>query len=506
MGVRGLQKIVFVKNAVILTGTALLLRAAGILFRVWTAGRLGAEGMGLYQLVFSVYVLASAFASSGVSTAVTRLVADELALGVRRGTLRILRRAVGLTLVAAFASAALVFFGADVLARFLLGDSRAAPALRILCFSLPFLGVSACLRGYFIARRRAGPSAASQLLEQVVRIAVVMAAVGASAGRGLRASCAAVLLGDSVAEAVACLFLALLFLRDKARLASSGGRPAPPYPVTRRLLHIALPIAGGRYLNSGLRTAENVLMPACLTRFEGDRAIALRRFGAVKGMALPLLLFPSSLLGAVSTLLVPEVSEAAARGREARIRAAVLRLFQLTLLPAFFLAALFFCGADEIARLVYHDGEVGGYLRALAPLLPFMYLDSVCDGMLKGLDEQRFTFRNSVADSTLRLPLILLFVPRFGMPAFLCIMYGSNLFTSIRGAHRLLRKTKTRLPVFRWVVKPLLCAATAALLGDGLARAVCGGGGWYLALFAGITAAVYFPLLFLLESVTRDDF
>ncbi len=484
MGVRGLQKIVFVKNAVILTGTALLLRAAGILFRVWTAGRLGAEGMGLYQLVFSVYVLAAAFASSGVSTAVTRLVADELALGVRRGTLRILRRAIGLTLVAAFASAALVFFGADVLARFLLGDSRAAPALRILCFSLPFLGVSACLRGYFIARRRAGPSAASQLLEQVVRIAVVMAAVGASAGRGLRASCAAVLLGDSVAESVACLFLALLFLRDKA----------------------ALPIAGGRYLNSGLRTAENVLMPACLTRFEGDRAVALRRFGAVKGMALPLLLFPSSLLGAVSTLLVPEVSEAAARGREARIRAAVLRLFQLTLLPSFFLAALFFCGADEIARLVYHDGEVGGYLRALAPLLPFMYLDSVCDGMLKGLDEQRFTFRNSVADSTLRLPLILLFVPRFGMPAFLCIMYGSNLFTSIRGAHRLLRKTKTRLPVFRWVVKPLLCAATAALLGDGLARAVCGGGGWYLALFAGITAAVYFPLLFLLESVTRDDF
>ena len=52
-------------------------------FRVYMSGKIGAEGMGLYQLIFSIYVLASTFATSGISTAVTRLVAEEAPEGGR---------------------------------------------------------------------------------------------------------------------------------------------------------------------------------------------------------------------------------------------------------------------------------------------------------------------------------------------------------------------------------------------------------------------------------------
>ncbi len=69
------------KNAFILTATSLLLRTIGIFFRIYMSNKGGAEGMGLYQLIFSIYVLGSTFATSGISTAVTRLVADELVCG-----------------------------------------------------------------------------------------------------------------------------------------------------------------------------------------------------------------------------------------------------------------------------------------------------------------------------------------------------------------------------------------------------------------------------------------
>jgi len=82
-----MKKTLFIKNAAILTVSSLILRFAGIVFKVWLASAVGAEGMGLYQLVLSVYVLASTFATSGICTAVTRLVADELAVGSREGTL-----------------------------------------------------------------------------------------------------------------------------------------------------------------------------------------------------------------------------------------------------------------------------------------------------------------------------------------------------------------------------------------------------------------------------------
>lgn len=61
----GLKKLLFLKNAVILTGTALLLRAVGMFFRVYIAGQVGDEGMGLYQLIFTLYNLAITLASLG---------------------------------------------------------------------------------------------------------------------------------------------------------------------------------------------------------------------------------------------------------------------------------------------------------------------------------------------------------------------------------------------------------------------------------------------------------
>ena len=114
MGVENrVKKTVFIKNALILTASSLILRFVGIIFKVWLAQVIGSEGIGLYQLIFSVYVLAATFATSGICTAVTRLVAEELALGTKKGTLKILRRSIELTLIIAAASVAVVFFGAE---------------------------------------------------------------------------------------------------------------------------------------------------------------------------------------------------------------------------------------------------------------------------------------------------------------------------------------------------------------------------------------------------------
>jgi stage V sporulation protein B len=169
-----LKKTVFIKNALILTASSLILRFLGIIFKVWLAQEIGSEGMGLYQLTFSVYVLATTFALSGTSTAVTRLVTEELALGSKKGVLKILRKAILVTLFIAVLSVIVLYFGAEFIAEKLLCDVRTLPALKILPLSLPFLAVTSCLRGYFIARRKAAPNAISQIFEQAVRIVIIL--------------------------------------------------------------------------------------------------------------------------------------------------------------------------------------------------------------------------------------------------------------------------------------------------------------------------------------------
>ncbi len=500
-----MKKTVFIKNAAILTVSSLLLRFIGIIFKVWLAARIGSEGIGLYQLVFSVYMLAATLVTSGISTAVTRLVADELALGSQRGVKRILHRSIQLTLLVAFLAVTVLFLGAEPISSLLLSDVRAVSAIRILSFSLPFMGLSSCFKGYFIARRRASPTALSQLFEQAVRIALVFFLVGKFSHKGLQFTCAAVLLGDTVSEMCSAFYLWLLYLHDKGKLKELTGRKRPPFGIVKAILHISVPITSGRCLNSALRTIESVLVPKCLSLYRLSGEKALSQFGMIKGMALPILFFPSTLLNALSTLLIPEISEAAARGRNGIVRSAAERILGLTLLISVIFSAIFFVGGDRLGVIIYKSEDVGFLIKALAPIVPFMYLDSISDGILKGLDQQKFTFRTSVSDSAIRILLVSAVLPRFGLHGFIAIMYFSNLLTCLLNVGRLITVSRARLDPARGIFLPISGAFTIAVACDTLLKLLPLNNILYMLILCTFSLTLYILFLFGVGSLKRDD-
>ena len=442
-----MKKTLFIKNALILTVSSLILRFVGIIFKVWLAKLIGSEGIGLYQLVFSVYMLASTFAASGICTAVTRLIAEELAVGTKKGAAKIMRRSVELTLIIALATVITVFFGAEFIASRFLGDIRAVPALKILPLSLPFMGITSCLRGYFIA----------------------------------------------------------IWLFDTKKLKITASNSRPPQPVVKRIFHIALPITSGRYLNTALRTAENILVPKNLAKYPFGGNNALSQFGMIKGMALPILFFPSTLLNSVSTLLIPEISEASAKNQKGLVRSATQNVLKLTALVSFIFAAVFFCAGREIGMLLYKDRAVGELLRALSPIVPLMYLDSISDGILKGLDQQAFSFRTAISDSVIRIFLILILLPIFGLRGFIWIMYFSNALTCGLNVGRLLKVSRARLYFVKEVFLPLGCAYIIVLTAETLLKKIVTGNLVYIILICVISLPVYLVFLMLFGVLNHDD-
>ncbi len=500
-----MKKTLFIKNALILTVSSLILRFVGIIFKVWLAKLIGSEGIGLYQLVFSVYMLASTFAASGICTAVTRLIAEELAVGTKKGAAKIMRRSVELTLIIALATVVTVFFGAEFIASQFLGDIRAVPALKILPLSLPFMGITSCLRGYFIARRKITPNAVSQLFEQAVRIILVVILVKSFYKKGLAACCGAVLFADCAAEICSFLLLWVIWLFDTKKLKITASNSRPPQPVVKRIFHIALPITSGRYLNTALRTAENILVPKNLAKYPFGGSNALSQFGMIKGMALPILFFPSTLLNSVSTLLIPEISEASAKNQKGLVRSATQNVLKLTALVSFIFAAVFFCAGREIGMLLYKDRAVGELLRALSPIVPLMYLDSISDGILKGLDQQAFSFRTAISDSVIRIFLILILLPIFGLRGFIWIMYFSNALTCGLNVGRLLKVSRARLYFVKEVFLPLGCAFIIVLTVETLLKKIITGNLVYIILICVISLPVYLVFLMLFGVLNHDD-
>ncbi len=500
-----INKVIFIKNALILTVTGLIIRFIGMLFRIWLAGAIGSEGIGLYSQVFSFYMLASAFASAGINTAVTRMVSEELALGNGEGARRVLGRCVLVALLIALGSSCLVFFGADFISEKIIGDIRAADALKTLTLSLPFMGVSSCLKGYFIARKKTAPASSSQIFEQFVRIGIIMLILGEVENGDITRSCRAVLFGDAIAEACSFIYMYISYAIDKSRYIVSLGGHRPQYSVFSRLRHIALPITAGRYLNSILRTAENVLVPKQLERFGMASSDALSVFGTIKGMALPLIFFPASFLNALSTLLIPEMSEAAASNKAYKVKYTAEKCIHITLISSLPIAVIFFFTGADLGELVYGDAHSGQIIRLLSPLVPLMYLDSVCDGLLKGLDQQFTVFRNSMLDSLGRLALILVFLPKFGFIGFIGIMYISNLFTCLMNLFRLKKISGANIKWFSWGVLPGVTATTFGTIICLLALNFGLSGIWFILGVSIPTALCYLFAVFKLNCISTED-
>lgn len=407
-------------NTALMTGSSIVMRCIGLIFQAWIVGRIGAAGIGLYQLVMSVSVLFATFAISGIRFATTRLISEEMGLERGAGVTGAMRRCACYALFFGLCAGTMVYFLAEPVGFLWIGDARTVRSLRITGISLPCIALSSVMDGYFTASGRVWKPTLVHLLEQLVSITCVMWFLSFAATGDLEQSCAAVTAGGACADVVSLLLMTAVYALDRRKY-RRGGDTVPH--LTRRMLSVALPLAVSAYARTSLTTLEHLLIPRGLKSSGLTADHALAGYGIVHGMALPVVLFPSCLLYALADLLVPELTTAQVSGRCGDIRRLVRALLYRCLLFACGTAVLLLAFSGPLGRLIYHSDDAGRYIRLLAPLVPVMYLDTVTDGCLRGLGQQTRCMAINVLDATLGVVLVWVLLPRFGLAGYIFILY-----------------------------------------------------------------------------------
>jgi stage V sporulation protein B len=396
---------------------------------------------------------------------------------------------------------AVLFLGADFLASAWLKTPETALSLRVLALGLPFLSASSCLNGYFTAVRKAARFAATQVLEQALRIGVTVASLGLFLPFGSAYACVALVIGSCVAEVTSTAVAYGIYRLTERGPSRQGG------PLLRALLHIAAPDAAGSWIRSALVTAKNLLIPRGLRLTGASAGAALATYGVIQGMALPIIAFPSALLGALSGLLVPEVAESRALGRWGHIRYIIDRVTHITLLFSIAAAGLIFVYATPLAEALYPGRGVAPYLRLLAPIIPVMYLDMMVDGVLKGLGLQVASMRYNIIDAAMSLTLVWQLIPRFGVWGYVITIYASELLNFYLSMGKLIKVADVRPGWWRRFVKPAFAVAASALCA-GSFLALAGrfaSPAWALALAMAGCLGFYTILLALMRCITGED-
>lgn len=494
-------------NGLIIVITSFLFNTAGISFRVFVAHKIGPEGMGLFQLITSVYIMAAAFVVSGLNVAVTRLTAELYARKSAGMPGLLLNKAFFFSILFSLLAVAALFLGAEHICIRFLHDERGILALKILALCLPFVGVSSCIKGYFYARSSVIRPTLSQALELIVQIFIIYHIIDNYAIRGLEYACAAIVLATSLAEVASCLYLYMLY-RLECRTTAGKKTAALHSRIFRDLLVISLPLSVSSLVGSGLRAVENMMIPLGLAKFGYTEKLALEKYGMIQGMVMPILFFPASILTAFSTLLIPEIAEANALRHTRRIHYAVSRVLQLTALFSIFVAGVLMIFSNQLALAIYEDFEIGQLIFVLAPLIPLMYMDIVVDAMLKGLNQQISTLKYNMIDSIFRILLISLFIPREGVTGYILMVYASNFLDITLSICRLLKVTEIKMRTADWIIKPILSVGVSGALVVFLLHQM-DLGFFPVGAFAGIgillTGVIYLVFLMQFNCLTKED-
>lgn len=496
----------FALNAGILTATSLSLGLAGVAYNAWLTRNLGSAGTGLFSLMMAVYRFAVTFACSGSGLAATRLVAEENALKNGAAASSAMNRTLIYSLFFGTAGGILLWIMSDFAASSMVGDIRAARPFRVLAFSLPFVGVSAALSGYFTAVTRVFSSSASQIFEQLSQMIFTVAVFGIMKPDDLGEACVLVAAGCTVSEGLSLLLHFVLYRIDRKRHPFCGGEKKSAFSVWKRIWEIALPVGASAVLRSALSTVKHLLVPVSLMKSGMTEESALSEYGIVGGMVLPVLTFPCAFLLGFSNLLVPEITRYKTLGEYGKIEKIMSFVFRLTLMFAIGVAAVLICWAEDFAVILYNEPAAGTAICALAPIVTVMYLDSAVDGILKGLGEQVAVVRYNVYDTAMCVGLVYTLVPLFGTAGYLMTIVISEVFNMALSASRLVSVTGFRVDMLRWAVFPSAAAALSTAFSKTVLRnSVLSEKAPGLVLTVLITAVLYYLILRLFRCIKKTD-
>jgi len=497
-----------IANTVILTIASFITRIIGMISIVYISNILGPEGMGLYQLIVSIYIMAVIFASAGISVSVSKLVAEELsqnnAYNVKKIMTTIFVFAASLSCTICF----ILFTYAPFIATFFIKDTRAILGLKMLSLSIPFMALSSCFKGYFYAVKTVLKPASADILEQFVKLGLIVFLVNLWSPRGLIYAYAAIGVAMTIGEMVSWSYMLAFYIGDRRKYKLVQKPSKNSKNILFRILSVGLPVAAIAYIGSIFMSAENLLIPIGLKKFGTSPEISMSLYGMVKGMVLPILFFPAAFLTAFSTTLVPEIARANILRHHKRVRYTTHRVLHFTFILSILVVSLFINYSSEIGLVIYKNEEIGPILKTLAFIVPFMYIEVVCDGILKGLGEQISCLRYSIIDSIFRISTIYFLIPVKGISAFLGIMMISNVLTCTLNFNRLLDKTHIEIELSKWILKPILTATAASLFSKLLIN--------HLILFplallpklllgTGLTVTLYILFLFLVQCLTPFD-
>ena len=430
-------------------------------FDIFLANKIGAEAIGVYGLIMSIYMFCVTVATSGVNLAATKVIAEEIEKENTANVPRIIKRCFLYSLIMGILSCALLITFTPYICNSWLMNKVSHYVLYTLALSLPFISMTSAISGYFLAVRNVIRTSISQVSGQLIRIGIVFILVTYFFSSDINSSALALVIGSTLSEIISFVFLYITYLKDKKLYTQVRHKNSF---LTKRILKISLPIAVTSYIRSGLNTLKQIIIPIRLKLSGVSYETAISQYGIICGMAMPVIMFPSVIVYSYSSLLIPEFSRYSVHNDKKVMNNTISKLFKITLYFSIAITGILMYFGKDIGAILYNTPDVGWYIKITAPLITLIYLDNVIDSILKGLGKQVSVMCCNILDLIISVSFIYFLLPIYGSVGYIVVMYISEILNYSISVVTLFKETNLKFKYFDWVILPTFCIILSIVL------------------------------------------
>lgn len=486
-------------GALFLTVLGTISQILGFFYRVVLSRLVGAEVMGLYQLIMPVYSVLMSLTAVGLTSAVSNLTAQYLARDNRLAMEQTLSRCLRWFFAALVPLGVGVILCSDALSVLLLGDARTQLGLILLIPCVALTGVENFHKHTFYGSGLVQPPAVVEILEQLVRAGAVLGLLLCFLPQYPERVVGLIVAGMVICEVFSSCTLVVLYRRRLAHTPRSGPG-VPPISGRKKIVSIALPVGLNALLGNLLSAANATLIPQKLVAGGMTQSEAVSRFGVLSGMTLPLLALPTVYLGPLSLVLGPRLARAFSLNQAGQIRRLTGRAMEATALLTLPAMALMTVFGPDLGKILFHQEGVAEYLFPLACVMGMSCYCSVLSCALNAVEQQKAVAAISLLGSGIQLLFTAILVPdpAWGIGGYVAGALVSTLGETLLFLYHLYRYTGLRPDLYRWIVAPGLSALLSALTANLLLRFLRDGG---LPLLAAAPGVLVFAIVLYLSAL-----
>lgn len=503
----------FLKGTLILTVSSIVVKVIGSLNWIILSRVLGGEGIGLYQMGFPIYLMAITLSSAGIPVAISIITAEKLAQKDFLGAKRVFNVSLRLLFVTGLVFASALFFGAHwLIDNHWIRDSRAYYSIIALAPAVFFVTFLASFRGYLQGWQIMTPTAASEIVEQLMRVVTMIVFANMFMPHGLAYAAGGASMGAGVGAFCALLVLMWFYGRLKQKLKADLQQQNPlatresARAIISRLLRLALPVSMSSLMLPVVANLDLLIVPQRLEAAGFHISQATEFFGYLTGMAVPLINLATIFTAAMTISLVPAISESRALNDVFGIRAKTRTAFRVALIitcPCF--VGMYFL-AEKIAALIYNAPGAADAIQTMSVGILLLGLHQISTGILQGLGRTSIPVINMILAAAVKVFLswTLTAIPTLGIKGTAMATVVDFGLAAVLNMIFIYKYTGFALS-FSGVFKPAVSAAAMGAAVYGVITLAVSWGAWAILAAIAVAVPVYGGVLLAVGGMGKDD-